>query len=199
MSTRAASGCGSPTRRRRRSRCWVHLREPYLRISPAGVDENLYSPSLALNQSLFTDAGPLDAPSLPPAWVHKSNARVVSWHDHRIHWMGASRPPKVAAHPDRGQLVGPWTIHLLVDGAPVTLSGTLNWLPMKSASPARLAFFVGINAVIVLGLALGAVVAWRRKRGQDALQPEFADGSPEDARDPRLAEELSMLRGMDLG
>jgi hypothetical protein len=101
-----------------------YSREPYLQITPAGAWENSYSPTLALNQSLFGDISQLGDSSMPPSWQHTSASRTIRWHDHRIHWMGATRPPAVKAHPERGQLVGNWVVHMTLADVPVPLRPT---------------------------------------------------------------------------
>ena len=74
-----------------------YMREPYLRIDQTGVAENQYSPTLALNQSLFSDLTQLGDSSLLAAWNTTGSGRTARWHDHRIHWMTADRPPAVQA------------------------------------------------------------------------------------------------------
>ncbi|MEO6703703.1 MAG: hypothetical protein ABI140_14750 [Jatrophihabitantaceae bacterium] len=104
--------------------------EPYLRLDRTGVAQNAYSPSVALNQALFAQVT-TSAENLPPYWQQLHTGTAARWHDHRIHWMGASRPPNVAAHPALAQLVGNWTVQLTQAGKPITISGTLSWLSLK--------------------------------------------------------------------
>ena len=160
-----------------------YAHEPYLRISPAGVAQNNVSPTVVLNQNLFADISQalLSAPQTAQ-WKAVSTANHVRWHDHRIHWMGAVRPPGVQAHPGTGQLIGRWTVHMALDGQPVDISGTLSWLPKKSGLDQSLLFLVGDALVLgaaVAGLALYA--RWRRRRpaaGDPNLPaPDALDGS----------------------
>jgi hypothetical protein len=90
-----------------------YAHEPYLRISPTGVAQNRASPTVVLNQNLFADISQalLSAPQTPQ-WKSVSTANHVRWHDHRIHWMGAVRPPGVQAHPSKG-----WGVLTILDRA----------------------------------------------------------------------------------
>jgi hypothetical protein len=139
-------------------------REPYLRIDSAGVEQNVNSPSVYLNQALFSDLSQSTEENLPPRWVSLTSGRAARWHDHRIHWMGGSRPPKVAAHPSVRQVIGNWAVHLVLGSTPVTVTGTLNWLPLPSrrglSTMAKIA--IAIDCVVfVLGVA---VIGWMRRR-----------------------------------
>jgi hypothetical protein len=71
------------------------------------VAQNEFSPTVQLNQSLFADLNQLGAGSLPPSWRPTSTGHQVRWHDHRIHWMSAERPPAVKAQPGVHHLIGP--------------------------------------------------------------------------------------------
>ena len=100
--------------------------EPYLRIRPDGtVQENRRSTSYFLNQTMTgTDAGPAGVdPTSPPDWTTVGTDGTVSWHDHRTHWMGGDPP---ALGPDG--LVQEWSLPLTVDGAEVTVNGTLSFV-----------------------------------------------------------------------
>jgi hypothetical protein len=75
-----------------------YAHEPYLRITPAGVEQNATSPTVTLNQSLFADISQALTRQAAPQWLPMSPGNQARWHDHRIHWMGAVRPPAVQAH-----------------------------------------------------------------------------------------------------
>ena len=83
-----------------------YAHEPYLRITPAGVEQNATSPTVTLNQSLFADISQALTRQAAPQWLPMSPGNQARWHDHRIHWMGAVRPPAVQAHPRTAQLIG---------------------------------------------------------------------------------------------
>jgi len=146
-----------------------YAHEPYLRISPAGVAQNNVSPTVVLNQNLFADISQalLSAPRAPQ-WQSVSTANHARWHDHRIHWMGAVRPPGVQAHPGKGQLIGRWTVRMTLDGQPVDITGTLSWLPKKSGFDKSLLLLVGDALVLGAVVAVLALYARRRRRRPDA-------------------------------
>ncbi|MGQ0825762.1 MAG: hypothetical protein ACT4OX_12195 [Actinomycetota bacterium] len=64
--------------------------EPYLRVGPDGVHENVRSPAVFVNR---TNDPPASVParfdaSAPPEWRRLGDDDVVRWHDHRAHPMG---------------------------------------------------------------------------------------------------------------
>lgn len=140
--------------------------EPYLRITSVEVAENRLSESTYLNRSLFADSVPTGSPGagVPPMWQATGRTDIARWHDHRIHWMGQSRPPAVAADPRHAHPVGDWVVHATAGGVPFEIRGTLRWIGKPaSADPRRpipewlLATLeaAGLATVIVLGLVLG--------------------------------------------
>jgi hypothetical protein len=150
-----------------------YAREPYLQIDATGVSENSFSPTLALNQSLFGDLSQLGDSSLPASWRHTSDGHQVRWHDHRIHWMGADRPPAVKSKPGVGHLVGTWNVHMTLGSTPITVTGTLNWLPMKKQTSTTITWFLIIDTA-VFGVVGGALFLRHRKTGRgpdDAPSP----------------------------
>jgi hypothetical protein len=140
-----------------------YSREPFLQISKTSVSENSVSPSKFLNESLFGDVTPSAAAADDvPVWTPVSTTNTYRWHDHRLHWMGVDRPPGVQAHPEAGQLIGHWTIHMLLDAQPIDLTGSLNWLPVKeNLFPVTVG--IGVNAAFAV-LAAGFVGAILRRR-----------------------------------
>ena len=112
--------------------------EPYLRITSAGVDENLRSTATYANRTRAgTQVIPDDAdPSAAPKWSRVSTEPVARFHDHRIHWMGTGRPPVVAQSAGRVHHIQDWTV-VVKDGeqpnAPTwKINGTLDWVPGPS-------------------------------------------------------------------
>lgn len=87
--------------------------EPYLRIDTEGVWRNERSPAVALNRtSKPTESAPPEYDAgAEPRWVHTGSETLVRWHDHRIHPM-SSRTSDYE-----------WSLDLLVDGSPVTVTG----------------------------------------------------------------------------
>jgi hypothetical protein len=140
-----------------------YAKEPYLQIGPGGVSENSYSPTLQLNQSLFGDLSQLGGPQLPPDWRQVGSSHKMRWHDHRIHWMGATRPPAVASNPYVGRLIGRWTVHMLLGTTPVNLTGTLGWLALRH-NPILSVTWMVIDTGALLALIAAVIVLARRRR-----------------------------------
>jgi hypothetical protein len=137
--------------------------EPYLRIGPRGIYENLRSGATYLNRTrnatgtvpkiaLGTDA------STPPRWHRISGGRTARWHDHRIHWMPTSLPGAVRRAPGSFHTVkSRWTVVLHAGARPVIVTGRLDWVPGPSGLP-------WIPLVIALGAA-GFAAGYRRRAG----------------------------------
>jgi hypothetical protein len=105
-----------------------YLREPYLRVTATGVEENALSQTTYLNQAMFADV-PAGTPAatVAPSWRLVAGNGTARWHDHRIHWMGQARPPVVAADPTHPHRVGSWAIQATVDSTPFQIRGTIEW------------------------------------------------------------------------
>ena len=133
--------------------------EPYLRVGPAGVFENVHSPATYLNVSATNPPRTLPRtadPSAPPKWRRVSSGDTARWHDHRSHWMGKSDPPVVQR--DRGErhLIQRFTIRLRVDGRTLRAAGSVVWEPGPSPWP----WLAGAGALLVAGIFLGRGRRW---------------------------------------
>ena len=133
--------------------------EPYLRVGPAGVFENVRSPAVYLNR---TRTGNVPVPRsadahAPPEWRRTGDGPIVRWHDHRAHWLGASNPPPVQRDPGSSHLVQRWTVTLVRDGAPITVRGEVVWVP----GPAPWGWVAVAVALAFLVVALGRTRADR--------------------------------------
>ncbi len=134
--------------------------EPYLRIGPGGTWENERSPAVFLNRTAIpkqsAPTGIYDAKA-PPRWKKVSAAPVVSWHDHRTHWMGAQDPPEVRRDPGHVHVViRDWEIPLLDQGRRLTVTGDALWVPGPSPWP----WILGAVALLLLVVALCRTSAW---------------------------------------
>jgi hypothetical protein len=142
--------------------------EAYLRITPAGVDENVASLSSWLNGRLLQP--PAQASQQAPQWRHVSDQPTFTWHDYRIHWMAQQRPPVVAADPHHPHKVLDWTVPLTVDGQPVTVKGSLNWTGLSGLSTFTIALIAVAGTVGVALVVTMAVVV--RKGHADTRVPD---------------------------
>jgi hypothetical protein len=158
-----------------------YAHEPYLRITSVGVEQNAASPTVILNQSLFADISQALTLQAAPQWQPISPGNQARWHDHRIHWMGAARPPAVQAHPGTAQVIGTWTVAMTLDSQPVDLTGTLNWLPIKNG-PSRAFVLFLIADVLLLLVGIGAYVLFQRRRRR-AGNPDTVAGTSSNPRD----------------
>jgi len=138
-----------------------YIGEPYLRIGPSGVYENLHSQATYVNKGRNGGSVPpgVDtSPTAKPEWKKISSGHSARWHDHRIHWMGGGLPPIVAQ--------APGSFHDLSEQHIVFLWGTtraavvvqLAWVPGPSGVP-----WIPVM-VVLFGLGLAIVLAgrWRR-------------------------------------
>lgn len=138
-----------------------YAHDPYLRITPAGLDENVNSLSVDLNQSQnIGSLGDVSTLDKPPSWKHVSNQKVASWHDHRVHWMDSNPPPVAQQDPGHDHVVKSWTIGLAVGSTPVTIHGTLTWLKWIPGSKTALIVTVAAGLLVVAAVIL--LVRWRR-------------------------------------
>jgi hypothetical protein len=126
--------------------------EPYLRVGPRGVYENRRSPSVFLNRTstIVANAPPSYSATATPVWRRLSGDDAVFWHDHRVHWMGASEPSVVARAPGRVHLISDWFVTLQYEGQPVRVRGDLRWIPGPSAAPRlALALLVALSVAAI--------------------------------------------------
>ena len=141
--------------------------EPYARIGPQGVEENINSMSTLLNGSMVVPSIPKAGEGVQPAagsehWVSRGVAPTFVWHDHRMHWMSANLPPRVAADPSLPQVITTWQVNLSYGSNPVTVTGRLNWLGrpgiFSGASTQALWLIGAVSGVGVLGWVVRLVV-----------------------------------------
>ena len=95
--------------------------EPYLRIGPDGVEQNLNSPTAYLNRRRDGDVAvpPRADPHAPPDWSRITSDPSYQWFDHRVHRM-----------PGDGRASGTrWQIPFIVEGRELALTGTLTYDP----------------------------------------------------------------------
>jgi hypothetical protein len=133
--------------------------EPYLRVGPRGVFENLRSPATYLNRSRIPSSKPPKSAdsSASPVWHRVSSGTTATWHDHRVHFMGTSDPPEVQRDPSVRHVVDRWTVQLRTSGRIVRASGELLWVPPPSPWP-----YVAIALAVAAGVfVLTRIRVWR--------------------------------------
>lgn len=129
--------------------------DPYLRITPTGVEENLNSQATYINRERQGDASLLPSDrdfseDLEPEWSRISDSNVARWHDHRVHHMGSEDPPAVREAPDERHVVNPaWVVPYSVGETDVEVTGELIWVPGPSPWP-----WVGV-AILLFAVAMG--------------------------------------------
>ena len=144
-----------------------YYHEPYLRVGPRGVYENLRSPATYLNRSRTGDT-PIPAmargtgASTPPRWRRISGSHAVRWHDHRVHFMGTTPPEAVRADPDAFHTINPrWSVLFEYGPREVEAYGRLDWVPGPSGRPwvpfAAGMFVVGL--LVTRAKSRGALIA----------------------------------------
>lgn len=128
--------------------------EPYLRVGPDGVYENVRSPATYLNRTIAGDTRlPAEAnPAAAPDWRRVDDSATVRWHDQRALWRESAPPPQVRAAPDREHRVRDWTVPLRTDTGTGEIRGTLDWVPPPDAYVWWVLATVGLLAVGALGL-----------------------------------------------
>jgi hypothetical protein len=135
--------------------------EPYLAFRDGRVYRNARSPATYLNDDRFGQVAlPAQAdPKAAPDWKQVSPREDYDWHDHRIHWMSRTLPPKVQGEKDKPQHVFDWKVPASLGGKPITIAGSLDYQPPPKSIPRTLIVILAL--LIVLG---GAAVLLRRRR-----------------------------------
>jgi len=141
--------------------------EPYLRVGPTGVFENVRSPAVYLNRTR-TGNVPVPAsadPHAPAQWHRVGDGTTVRWHDHRAHWLAATNPPQVQRDPGSRHLIQRWTVTLVADRTRIQVHGDVVWVPGPSP---------WIWLAVALGFALAVVVLAATRLGRGAVAASLA-------------------------
>jgi hypothetical protein len=138
-----------------------YLAEPYLRIGPSGVFENLHSQATYINRTRLGGTVPADidtSPAAVPQWKKISSGDPAVWHDHRIHWMQAQPPPPVAQAPGSFLHLSQQNIVFLFNGQRVAVAVALDWVP----GPSGLPWIPPLVVLFAVGVLGAAVPKWWR-------------------------------------
>ena len=136
--------------------------EPYLRIGPNGVFENLHSRATYTNRTRQGTGTPPDnvdtSPTAAPEWKKISGGHTARWHDHRIHWMSGQPPPIVAQSPGVFHHLSTQNVVFTRDGESVRIAVALDWVPGPSGLP-----WIPVIMVLFAVGVVGALLAksWR--------------------------------------
>lgn len=136
--------------------------EPYARLLADGtVQVNQRSPALYLNEDRYgtTPVPPSAGPQFAPRWVTQDRVGRFIWHDHRMHWMAQTVPPKVR-DASRRTTIFDYAIPLQVGAARGAIHGTLYWIGSPSGFPVAAI----VSLVVLVLVAIGAVMVVRRRR-----------------------------------
>jgi hypothetical protein len=174
-----------------------YLDEPYLRLTATTVDENTLSESTYLNQAMFADMPTATSePTVEPKWHRIATSGVARWHDHRIHWMGQTRPPVVAADPGHPHTVGTWTVHGLAGSTPFDIKGTIEWRGRPQGPPVIVWYLVGGSFAFLIAFS---VIHGRARRPtidtMDPTIPRAADLFGLAAEPSKLQREVTLTSG----
>jgi hypothetical protein len=136
--------------------------EPYLKITPQGVQQNLRAPTVYLNDNIV---GPMPgdvSADAAPVWQEISTSNTYRYHDHRIDWGGVGLPAVVKQNRGKPHLIAHWTVPMLVGHTPVTVTGTLRWRP--SGFPPWVLVTLGVIGLMVAVIAFSIALDAKRAR-----------------------------------
>ena len=139
--------------------------EPYLVFRDGKVFRNEHSPATYLNDDRYGQVELPDEadPAAEPRWEEVAPRETYEWHDHRIHWMSTTLPPKVEAAKDQRHHVFDWEVPATLDGRRLAISGSLAYEPPPQGD-ARVLAIVAVVVALLGGLAVALRLVARRAR-----------------------------------
>lgn len=151
--------------------------EPYVRISSQGVWENKLSPAVYLNKEQTIGEFPKDANAeAPPQWQKISSAHRYTWHDHRIHWMGASEPPSVSKDPGHEHLINTWKVPYSTGAATAATGNIVGTLTYDPSS--HLGKYLTWGAIVLALLIVISLQLFLRRRPPRERRPKNKPSEP---------------------
>ena len=136
-------------------------------LADGAVQVNASSPSYRLNQERSGMVSELPAadPRAPAHWQTVNRTGVLTWHDHRMHWMGGSPPPAVRDTATRLK-IWDYRVPIRVGTAPGNISGSLWWVGAEDSEPAWPFIVLGLVAAVLVVLIIRRR-PWRIARADD--------------------------------
>jgi hypothetical protein len=152
--------------------------KPYARVlADRTVEVNTNSEAYYLNNDRYANVQvPKDLGS-SPNWKVIDKTGRFQWHDHRMHYMSPTVPPKVTDQ-DRKTHILDWKVPVAVGGRQGSIVGTLDWVPLpKSSLPVGLIWGSAI-ALILLSVCVFIV---RRRRAHPGREEGGTQGRASEA------------------
>lgn len=133
--------------------------EPYLRVGPGGVFQNLHSPAVYQNRLLPAGSPPTTLPTIAqpaadPEWQRISTGHTATWRDRRTRWEGPE-PPEVRQNARRSVAVTDWVIPLRQGALAVELRGRIVWIPPPNPLP-----WVALALVLTVAVVATSLTRW---------------------------------------
>jgi hypothetical protein len=135
--------------------------KPYARVlADRTVEVNTNSEAYYLNDDRYANVVVPKGLGSTPSWKVLDKTGRFQWHDHRMHYMSPSVPTQVTDQ-DRKTHVFDWKVPVKVDGRQGSIGGTLDWVPLPSASlPVGL---IWVSALALIALSLFVFIVRRRR------------------------------------
>ena len=103
--------------------------EPFIRLTPAGVDLNRDSPSLYLTRDPSKKPASLPATvSQTPSWERVGDQPTYHYYETRAEWPHTGQPDE-ARRLGRTSVVYRFSIPAVYDGQPAAIEGHVTWIP----------------------------------------------------------------------
>lgn len=134
--------------------------EPYLAFRDGRTYRNVRSPATYLNDDRYGAVvlPPQANAKASPKWEEVSPREDFDWHDHRIHWMSPTLPPKIQAAKSEPHHVFDWKVPARLGAKPLVIAGSLDYKPPPNSIPKPL---IGVLVLVVIG---GGAAVWLRRR-----------------------------------
>ena len=144
--------------------------EEYLRIGPAGAQENTAALTSAINAGSGLDKFPADATAAaaqrPAHWVKRSDRPSFTWRDYRVQWTDNERPSSVVQDPHGQHEVFSWALPLRAGDAPVQVLGQVRWIGVPWMQTGQTVALV----VLAVLIALAVWFVWRRRKRRNGSE-----------------------------